>query len=72
MAYPMTLVKQQIFSTNKINSFCVTTCCHIIIVPFQASSLFNWAKMLTMPYSFAFEYEKVQFISVNIIVLLIL
>ena len=42
MANSMTLIKQQIFSTNKINSVCVTTCCQIIIVPLQASSLFNW------------------------------
>src|SRR5208282_1628738 len=55
-ADPMTLIKQQIFSTNKINPFCVT-CCQIIIVPLQTSSLFNWAKIAAMQYSFAFEYE---------------
>ena len=44
----------------------------IILVPLQASSLFNWAKIVAMQYSVAFEYEKVQFISVNIIVLLII
>ena len=72
MADPMKLIKQQIFSTNKINSFCVTTCCQIIIVPLQASSLFNWSEILAMPNSFTSAYEKGQFITVNIIVLLIL
>ena len=47
-ADPMTLIKQQKFSTNKINSFCVTACCQIIIVPLEASSLFNWAEILAM------------------------
>jgi len=39
----MILIKQQIFGINKISCFCVTTCCQIIIVPLQASSLFNLA-----------------------------